>query len=96
MKIIQEIKDRVSLGEIFNVVIIDKDNDCSINMGFGFIPKSVLFESLDEFGCVIEDDMLSIKQAINIVKDHSDEDFYEIRIEEIETASISGATEIYA
>lgn len=95
MKIIQEIKDRISSGEIFNVVIINNNNDCSVNMGFGYIPKSVLFEVCDDFGCVVEDDMLSIKQAINIVND-SDEDFYEIRIEEIETASISGATEIYA
>lgn len=95
MKIIQEIKDRVSLGEIFNVVIVDKDNDCSINMGFGFIPKSVLFESLDEFGCVMKDDMLSINRAINVVKSHNDENFYEIRIEEIDqVSSIPG--EIYA
>lgn len=95
MKIVQEIKDRVSLGEIFNVVIVDKDNDCSINMGFGFIPKSVLFESLDEFGCVMKDDMLSINRAINVVKSHNDENFYEIRIEEIDqVSSISG--EIYA
>lgn len=95
MKIVQEIKDRVSLGEIFNVVIVDKDNDCSINMGFGFIPKSVLFESLDEFGCVMKDDMLSINRAINVVKSHNDKNFYEIRIEEIDqTSSIS--SEIYA
>lgn len=95
MKIVQEIKDRVSLGEIFNVVIVDKDNDCSINMGFGFIPKSVLFESLDEFGCVMKDDMLSINRAINVVKSHNDENFYEIRIEEIDqVSSIPG--EIYA
>lgn len=92
----KEIRDRLSLGEVFNVVIVDKDNDCSISMGFGFIPESVLFESLDEYGCVMKDDILSVKEAINVVRSHNAPEFYEIKIEEIDVKSIADDIEIYA
>lgn len=78
------VKERLELGEKFNVVIIDKDTDCSINMGFGFIPSSVLVEELDEQGAVMCDDIIGIKEAINRIN-NSDKNFFEVKIEEIET-----------
>lgn len=83
MKMIQEIKEKALLGDAFNAVIVDKDNGCSISLGFGFIPKSVLMESLDEFGYTIEDNMLSQKDAFQLLKSYKDDNFYEIIIEDM-------------
>lgn len=91
------IQSKLNLEERFNVVIVDLDNDCSINMGFGFIPGSVLIEELDEFGCVMSDDIISLKKGLDMVKEYSRNHFFDLIIEDLEVLSISSNTiEIFA
>lgn len=72
------IRSQLEKGLTVDVTIVDKDNDCCISMGYGYMPDTVLVEHLDEFGIVMEDEMLSIKEANNLICKHSDEDLYEI------------------
>jgi hypothetical protein len=91
MNKIEIIKDKIAVKGQFDVTIADLDNDCCINMGFGYVPDSVLVESVDEEGNVMADDMISVKQALLMMADFAQNPFFNVTInEEVNTGSIAG------
>jgi hypothetical protein len=91
MNKLEEIKNKIAINKPFDITIADLDNDCCINMGFGYIPGSVLAESVDDEGNVMADDIMSVKQALLMIADFGQNPFFNVTVnEEVNTGSIAG------
>lgn len=82
---LDKIKVRAALeGCLFNVVITDIDNGCTVTYGFGFIDNSVLVEEIDEYGIDMGDDCISKEDAFKELEKLVDSEFSTVDIQEVE------------